>query len=133
MGRPCRAHARRSSRPPLCASHAGTAPAAGGGRFYQSAFSLPEIADLAASRSEPALQGELHAVRVTTRRILQLLDQTVEPAAYSQLARLLFTGANTVARLLREQRALEGDSAAFTPPIVGRALDQLNIEKGVQL
>lgn len=132
-GRPCRARARRYSRPPRCPAHAGLPPEAGGGWFYQSAFTLPEIADLAAARGEPVLQGELQAVRVTTRRILQLLDQTVEPAAYSRLARLLFAGANTVARLLREQRALEEDSGSFRAAVMAEALDQLSIDKGVPL
>ncbi len=88
---------------------------------------------MAGGQEGASLQGELQAARVTTRRILQLLDETLEPAAYSRLARLLFTGTNTVARLLREQRALEGDSAAFTRTVVSQALDQLSIEKGVQL
>jgi hypothetical protein len=140
-GRPCKGHAIRGSEPPLCPVHARSGasrerqePATPGAPgFYGRNFTVGEIADLLDSVEEKALADEIDAVRITTRRIMEQFSDTLEPAEYRQLARLVFAGANTIARLLQARRALSAASADDVAAAIAGALDELSQEMGISL
>lgn len=92
---------------------------------------MGEIADLQESAMHKALADEIDAVRITTRRIMAQFGEALDPAEYRRLARLVFDGANTVARLLQAKRALTGDSADELAAAINQALDELGDELGL--
>jgi len=91
------------------------------------------------------LDDEIAIARVTLRRILALLSadrvhrmpegETVPmtPVDYARLAALLLAGARTVARLLRDKRALSGEAADGIAGAIAQALDELSTELGIKL
>jgi hypothetical protein len=91
------------------------------------------------------LDDEIAIARVTLRRILALLSAdrvhrtpegtTVEmtPVDYARLAALSLAGARTVARLLRDKRALSGEAADGVAGAIAQALDELSTELGIKL
>ena len=157
---PCKAWAIRGSDPPRCSAHAGRNAGAGappGNQnrrthgFYASALLPEELADLVACSGDMTLDDEIAIARVTLRRILALLSAdrvhrgpeysrapegtTVEmtPVDYARLAALLLAGARTVARLLRDKRALSGEAADGVAGAIAQALDELSTELGIKL
>jgi hypothetical protein len=97
------------------------------------------------------LDDEIAIARVTLRRILALLSAdrvhrgpqypgapdgtTVEmtPLDYARLAALSLAGARTVARLLRDKRALSGEAADGIAGAISQAIDELSTEWGIPL
>jgi hypothetical protein len=143
-GRPCKAWAIRGSDPPRCSAHAGRnagagAPCGNQNRrthgFYSSALLPEELADLVACADDITLDDEIATTRVTLRRILALLsaDGRLTAEDYARLATLALAGARTVARLLRDKRALSGDAADGLIGAVATALDELGTELGIDL
>jgi hypothetical protein len=141
-GRSCKAWAVLGSKPPLCSTHSGRtdgagAPAGNQNRqlhgFYGREYTLEEVADLVNLALDDSLDDELAAARVATRRVLKQLQEELEPSDYAQLAGLIFTGTNTIARLLRTQRALRGESADGIAGAIAMALDELSNEWNVEL
>ena len=151
---PCKAWAIRGSDPPRCSAHAGRNAGAGappGNQnrrthgFYASALLPEELADLVACSGDMTLDDEIAIARVTLRRILALLSAdrvhrtpegtTVEmtPVDYARLAALLLAGARTVARLLRDKRALSGEAADGISGAISQAIDELSTEWGIPL
>jgi hypothetical protein len=153
-GRPCRARAVHGSVPPRCSAHAGRTPGAGEQAkeeerrtpgFYSSALLPEELADLVACADDLSLDDEIATTRVTLRRILGLIcadhlqkqpeGDTIHLTTqeYARLATLALAGARTVARLLRDQRALSGEAADGIAGAIAQALDELGTELGLDL
>jgi len=148
-GRPCQAWAMRESEPPLCAQHfepslpaetsivtsketstepSPDAPNKANLDFYSRSFSIEELTALINLALVSSLNGEVAASRIAIRRILQQLEEELSAAEYAQLAGLIFTGANTIARLLRAQRSLSGEAAEGIIGSLAKGLDEMSIE-----
>jgi hypothetical protein len=134
-GRPCAAWAVRGSQLPLCSAHGGAAQQQDAPAFYHGAFSAPELAGLPQLARAAALDEEIAAARVVLRRLLLYLRDhpDLDAATLARLAPLAFRGTLTVARLLRDQRALSGEAADGIAGAIGQALDELGSEWGVEL
>jgi hypothetical protein len=156
-GQPCKAWAIRGSEPPCCSAHSGLNAGAGAlfkdqerrtHSFYSPALQPEELADLDACAEELSLDDEIATTRVTLRRILALLsveraerspehpraaEGGMEPRDYARLARLALIGGRTVARLLRDKRALSGEAADGLAGAISQALDELSTEWGIEL
>lgn len=139
-GDPCRAWAVRGSMPPRCAAHAAAyAGADAPGRkhgFYARTFSPDELDDLAAYAGDLCLDDEISVARVALQRVFAFLNRDpdrLDPGDYVRAAELAFTGARTIARLLRDRDALTGSSADELDGIVDQALDLLSAEWGIDL
>jgi hypothetical protein len=71
---------------------------------------------------------------VLRRLLLYLRDHPdLDAATLARLAPLAFRGTLTVARLLRDQRALSGEAADGIAGAIGQALDELGSAWGVEL
>lgn len=101
--------------------------------FYSSTYTLEELADLVSHALDDSLDDELSATRVAVRRVIEQLHAELPAEEYARLASLVFTGANTVARLLRTQRVLSGDSADSISGAIAVALDELASEWNIDL
>jgi hypothetical protein len=154
-GTPCRAWAIKGSDPPVCSAHAGRNAGAGPPEsnqnarthgFYSSALDPTELADLAAYSPNMSLDDEIACARVALRRLLQMLDashiapfedptdaQPLTRDDYARLMGLALQATRTIARLLRDKRALSGDAADGIAGAIGSALDELTSLWGVQL
>lgn len=138
-GRACAAWAVRGSEPALCSAHGGASPDEKGPRrgrgFYRRAFSGEELADLAQFADASALAEEIATTRVVLRRLLLYLRDhpELDAATLARLAPLAFRGTQTVAQLLRDQRALSGEAADGIAGAIGLALDELSTAWGVEL
>jgi hypothetical protein len=147
-GRPCRAWARRNSDPSRCNVHArsgdrsaavlGT-PAEPGAHgdvrdgFYDGRFTLQEIADLVTKNAGDDLTDEVAAARVAVRRTLQHLEEALTPGEFAHLAQIIFTGTNTIVRLLQAQQDLADPHADRFYQAIGQALDEMSGEKKTKL
>jgi len=141
-GHPCRGRPVAGSKPPRCYAHGGRRPPYTAppvfpgddlGDFYGANYSVAEIAALLVRSTDPNLQDEIAAARVATRRVMQRLHQELDPAEYRRLASLVFTGANTIARLVRAQHDLWAESTEDLAGAIAEALDKLNGELGLEL
>jgi len=93
-----------------------------------------ERADLAALSAERSLEDEIGVARVTLRRVMAQMDQTpADSETLVKLGALVMTGARTIARLLRDERALTGKAADGIAGAIGQALDELSVELGLEL
>ena len=117
--------------------------------FYASALEAAELADLVAFAGDLTLDDEIACARIALRRVLAVLSADgappdghgeaeaagagLTPAEYARLAALAFQGTSTVARLLRDRRALCGDAADGISAAIGQALDELSSEWGIEL
>jgi hypothetical protein len=105
--------------------------------FYAGQFDPEELADLVAFGDDMSLVDEIACARVALRRVIELLgrepDEGITTAEYARLGQLAFSGARTVARLLRDQRALSDDAADAITGAIGTALDELGSEWSVHL
>jgi hypothetical protein len=114
--------------------------------FYASALDPQELADLIAYGSDMTLDDEIGCARVALRRLLVLLDASdasrfddpadVQPmtrADYARLMGLALQAARTIARLLRDKRALSDTAADGITGAIGTALDELSTLWGVPL
>ena len=145
-GRACRAWAVRGSEPPLCSSHGGNGAA---GEIRQPAEAVtrsskgaeqhaagPELEDVAALVSlalDDSLEDEVAASRIAVQRVMEELRQALSPAEFARLAALVFRGSDTIARLLRAQRELSGETAEGMAGAISEALDGLGDEWGIEL
>jgi len=78
--------------------------------FYSRTYTLEEVADLVHSALDHSLDDEVAAVRVAVRRVMQQFHEELMPTEYARLASAIFTGANTIARLVRTSRDLADDT-----------------------
>ena len=143
-GSPCRAWAVRGSDPPLCASHGGRARggAPAGNRnaakhgFYSPVLRPDELADLVACADDLTLDDEIACARVIMRRLLGILTEFENGSRLDEIARLAslaLQATRTIARLLRDKRALSGDAADGIAGAISQALDELSTEWGIDL
>ena len=154
-GRPCRAWAVRGSEPPACYSHLRTNGGNDGGEqahtdymrsnwgeetpeagFYRHTLSDEELADLVIYAAELSLDDEIACTRIAVRRTLEFLNErsgSLSEAEYLRAAALVFQGARTIARLLREQQALTGGEDSRLQAIFDAALDGLSEDLGIEL
>jgi uncharacterized protein YjcR len=145
-GKPCRAWALRESDPPRCSAHAGRNQGAGAPKgnqnrlahgFYSRFYTLEELADLLETADIPELAAEIATARIAVRRVLQFLhDQNgrhLDPQHFHASIALLFTGSSTVARLLRQQRAISGEAADTLTEALAAALEQVGDQLDLDL
>ncbi len=139
-GRPCRGWALKESEPPLCYAHtrmhsedSKDVPNAVKKSFYNSSYTLEEIADLVGLAIDDSLEDELAATRIAVRRVLQQLKEELSPDEYAHMAGIIFRGTNTVARLLRVQHALSKEADQLIASWIGEALDSLGGDFGLEL
>ncbi|HET6444437.1 MAG TPA: hypothetical protein VFI27_07630 [candidate division Zixibacteria bacterium] len=139
-GKPCRGYALRSSDPPLCYAHAriaqsqneeeSSSPGAG---FYSRCYTLEEIADMVALALDDSLEDELAATRIAVRRVMQQLHEELSVDEYAHMAGIIFRGTNTVARLLRINKALSKENDSEIATGIGEALDLIGPEYDLEL
>ena len=142
-GQPCRAWAVRGTDPPACSVHAGRAKGGGAPKgnqnarkhgFYSRTLSADELADLL-DDPDLNLDAEIVCARVALRRVLQYLSTDLDQLSAADQVRalaLVFHGARTVARLLRDLHALGGDVDPFDK-VSGQVLDEKGKELGIPL
>jgi hypothetical protein len=142
-GQPCRAWAVHGTDPPACSAHAKRTQGAGAPEgnqnarkhgFYARTLSPDELADLLAD-ADLNLSAEIVCARVALRRVLEFLSSHHGDLSSADQVRawgLVFHGARTVARLLRDLHALGGDIDRFAE-VTGQALDKLSDEWGIPL
>ena len=104
--------------------------------FYDQALSDKELTDLVIYAAEQSLDDEIACTRIAVRRTLEFLTERPDSMSerdFLRAAGLVFQGARTIARLLREQQALTGGSGDRLQAIFGAALDGLSEEWGIEL
>ena len=145
-GAPCKAWATSGTDPPLCSAHAKqTAPPAHAS-FYAASLQPDELADLFTYADDLTLDDEIACARVVLRRLLALLDcptvssyedpgdrRGLTPADVCRLYALSLQATRTIARLLRDKRALTGEAADGISGAIAQALDELSTEWGIEL
>jgi hypothetical protein len=97
--------------------------------FYGKTFSEDELLDVArlAAADGVSLDEEIGLLRVCMRRVL---EADLDPGKTLQL---LVRGLGQLASLVRAQRALSGEAADGLADAIGRALDELSTELGIDL
>jgi len=134
VGSQCRAWAMPHTDPPLCAAHSnrrGGAPAGNHNRqthgFYaQPAKELHTIDDILTDALQK--QAQLSAFIETAVATGEIDVETV-----TKLLALHGQNASRLGRLLRDKRALSGDSADGLLDAIGKVLDEISTELDVQL
>ena len=66
-------------------------------------------------------------------RISDMIDRTEEPQEVKALFALYAQSTNRLGRLLRDKRALGGESADSLMEVIGKALDEISTELGIKL
>lgn len=130
-GLPCRAWAQPGSDPPRCAAHAvsggATKPHDPQSLHIPPSKTLRSIRDVV--EDTLTMQGHLSALieaQIGQGNLEELLQM-------AQLLTLHGQNAARIGRLLRDQRALSGDSADGLLEAIGKALDEISTELGVKL
>jgi hypothetical protein len=138
-GRPCRQWATLDSDPPLCPAHDKPPWLAPGGEARDDAVAgKPPAAQAPAevmAMIDAALIGdELALNRVILRRLLEATEgDELAMRELVRVGRLVFRGGQAVARLLRKEEALSGQAADDVAGAIGKALDELGTEWGLEL
>ena len=145
-GQPCRAYAVRDSDPPTCATHGRLTVGAGAPQhnqnrrthgFYSRALAPDEIDDLIFYADDLSLDDEIACARVSLRRILTALNELDngrnQPQAFARYIALALQATRTIARLLRDNRAISGEAADGLCGAIGQALDELSTQWEIQL
>lgn len=127
-GSPCRAWAVRGSDPPLCAAHSGRVGAPPGNRNAQGARPDRDL-----SRIEDVVQDLAERQEALTAYLEARLAEGADVGEIARLFTLHGQNASRLGRLLRDQRALSGQSADGLLEAIGQALDELSTELGIKL
>ena len=98
--------------------------------FYKAAFTLEEAAALLDRAMEAGIEEEVSAVRMAVRRALLKLEGEMDAAEYAGLLRLVFSGANTVAYLLRTKRMMADEAADSIAGSLAQNLAEFHDERG---
>jgi hypothetical protein len=129
-GSRCRAWAVRGSDPPLCAGH--RQPAASEQRPSEQRLAgseprrdLTHIGEVVADLAERQAQ--------LTEYLAALMERGADVEEVARLFALHGQNASRLGRLLRDQRALSGESADGLLKAIGKALDEIGEELGVEL
>jgi hypothetical protein len=129
-GAPCKAWAVHAPSPdgpdpPLCSAHAGRnvgagAPLGNQNRtthgFYASVLSRNEPADILEAAGLTTLESEIACTRTALHRLLKILTESgddLSPLDYARMASVAFHGARTIARLMRDNKAIAGFPPGF--------------------
>lgn len=104
------------------------------GRLYDDFFSDEEFLALEALAEEQSLESEVRLVRVALRRLLEDFGREygLRGVELERRALTLYKGAETLARLLRQQRELKDDENSFEA-VMKKALSELHDEWGIEL
>ncbi len=147
-GQPCRAWARRDKDPPLCAAHSewddtieepvktrdeAIATSNLSADIANRRYSLEDIAELLNGKADFDLQDELTTARVAVRWLVRHLEEELTPHEFAHLAGVIFTGTNSIVRLLQAQQDLGEDEANEIARAFNQALDELSQELDMQL
>jgi hypothetical protein len=147
-GQPCKSWARRGSYPPLCSVHAQSdhGKVALGERSDQSIIqensslagrkcphTLEEIATFLRENADSSLDDELVIARLALRRLMQHLEEQLTPHEFAHLAGVIFTGTNSIVRLLEAKKDLENYTAEEFARAMNQALDELSEEMNLRL
>jgi hypothetical protein len=131
-GSACRAWAVRGSDPPRCSSHLGlTGAPAGNKNAERHGFYAGRGLDLTKIDHVVADLAERQAL--LTSYLEKRLADGAEVEEMARLFALHGQNASRLGRLLRDQRALSGDSADGLLSAIGQALDELSTELGIEL
>ena len=108
--------------------------------FYAGVLEAGELADLVAFADDLSVDDEIACARIALRRVLAELSKegeeggaTLSASEFARLAALAFQGTSTIARLLRDRRAIRGESADGISGAIAQALDELSVEWGIEL
>jgi hypothetical protein len=92
--------------------------------FYQRTYTIEEVADLLHLAIDHSLDDEVAAARVAVRRVMTQLKVELSPAEYARLATVIFTGTNTIGRLLRTSHELADKSSRELIEAIVTVLDE---------
>ena len=133
-GSPCRAWAARGSEPPRCAAHSGKsgAPAGSPSRLKHGQYAAPgPDVDLT------TIDGVIADLADRQARLTAFLERVlVEGGDVIEVAKVFALhgqNASRLGRLLRDKRALSGQSADGLLEAIGVALDEISTELGIRL
>ncbi len=134
-GAPCRCWATRGSNPPLCSAHAAGA-AEGQAEATPGLYvpvTLPQELTHSLRQANLNLDEEIALARLCLLRVAEALkaNGTLTPEQRIRLASLIFRGASTIARLLRDRQAVSGEPADSLTFALGQAVDEVANELGV--
>ena len=144
-GAPCRAWAVHGTDPPACAAHARRTVGAGAPTgnqnarthgFYARTLSEQEMDDLVSYAADMNLDDEIACARIALRRALEFVQRDSEILGreqYLRAAALIFHGARTIARLLRDRYLLSTEAAEGIAGFMNEALDLLSKHLGREL
>lgn len=127
-GQPCAAWAVRGSDPPLCAAHSGRTGAPRGNRnaekhgWYSKPERPPETID--------------DAIALAGRKLDELdayMGELTDPEQIIRYGSIILQGASRLGRLLRDKRALSGESADSILQALSQAIDEIGTELGIDL
>ncbi len=141
-GRECQAWAMVDSDPPRCWAHSERRQGYRADHqdlglnvssIYSRQLTAQERADIRALAEDQSLDGELALNRVFLRRLLVALQQSddLDAMQLARLAPVIFRGTQAVARLLQEERALNGESGDRAREEINLALQELSRELGL--
>jgi hypothetical protein len=121
--------------------HRGAQPANTNARttgFYSDTFTAEELGLVAAFVTKPDLDDEVWMQRVLNHRLMKHTNQTtgqpvLKIGTLVKVAEALAVGTGRVARLLRDKRALSGESTDGLAGTIAKVLDELSTEFGEKL
>lgn len=131
-GRGCRAWAMRDREPPRCAAHrfdggpAVGAPDGNKNRLVHGWYARPEKPILTIEDAVENLGEQL-------ARSTAILAETNDSEVFIKIFNLHAQALTRLGHLLRDQRALSGDSADSLLDVIGVALDEISTELGIEL
>jgi hypothetical protein len=127
-GSACRAWAIRGSDPPRCAAHSGRVGAPPGNQNARThgGYSQP-------AQPVESLEDAIKGLEVQLSSVLEYVGQCGDGEAMIRAAGLYGQLVSRYGRLLRDQRALSGESADSLLDVIGKALDEISTELGIKL
>jgi len=110
--------------------------------FYSRTIKPDELRDLLTYNDELSIADEIAVARVGLRRCLDYMtkadtqaddEKRLTPDEFAKLLGLALQATRTIARLLRDKRAISGESADSISSAIATALDALGDEFGLDL
>lgn len=101
---------------------------------YHRLLSDQQVVDWLAYDCNATLGDETASNRIMLQHLLIYLQQTddISMPEVVKIAALVFRGARAVTTVLRDEKALSGEAADGIAGAVGRALDELSMELGLE-
>lgn len=96
-------------------------------------YTLEQIAGLLRENADSSLDDELVIARLAVRRLMQHLEEQLTPHEFAHLAGVIFTGTNSIVRMLKSQQDLENHSAEDFAQAMNQALDEFSKKIGIRL